>query len=585
MGQLKGRDGGLFGLKGANGHAMLPFHSRRTELLKNLALIWIGALSALIYTHGVPGVARVAMLLPHSTPPRPPQVALLPGPRKVNNPILLDRDPMAPTALAFRSRAASQHIRLGPAGPDCFSAERAEPNYDTVLLLAQGRSGSTSLLRLLNSLPCTNIKGETSAFHRLIGRGAFRARVAAEMAAPNTTALWSRTHWSKASLENKPAWFHRVVLNRVDRVLELLVSDMLEHVPGKLTSGWKSIINFLQSYEESVQFVDDWVTLYPRTLVVMLTRRDAEKSGWWRLNPTESILKLTKQRTGFRRFAGEIRAGRYLNRTAFIRGTKVGAVELDYGDVVGCQNLDQLYAELGHTFDKPACEAIMGVNVEDYGVAASEYDFSADQGRGGWEYGFRAINPRLAIPAYNKVHKLTPFGPFSPTNATVDRGTGPREHVAYFDPQGKQIFNPNLTDPVVFNETISLSLGPGIHVPTLFPDLGHAACRRWTSHTTLKARVDVTAPNPIETCGSGQSGFAIGLLVDAQPVRWKFVPLGQPNSTSFKQTMDLKEGTKVELCVWALVEQGEPRVCGGFAAAFGVVRDAEGKKSNRSWWQ
>ncbi|KAI9002491.1 hypothetical protein DFJ74DRAFT_714019 [Hyaloraphidium curvatum] len=470
--------------------------------------------------------------------------------------------------VAAHARAAASLSQLGPPSPACFEHGAPEPLYDTVILLAQGRSGSTSLLRLLNSLPCTNIRGENPAlFIRLLGGRSFRQGTEELQA---NASLWTGEHWDKASTASKPAWWNRVEMSRVDGVLKLLIEDTLEHVPGKIVSGWKSIILFLsQNYDESVHFLDDWIRLFPRTLILLLTRKGVEKSGWWRITP-DSAMKLQRQAARYADFVAAVEAGRY--RSADFPGAKVAAVPLDYDNVVACRGLEPLFSHLGQRFDPDSCRRIMGVNVEDYGITMSDYDFSTEQGHLGWTYGFRAVNP---------LSSAAPHGPFRQTTEIRDPPPGIPPTTL---PLSLLVPPPDKEHLAVPHRDSPLALGVARHWPSLSPNKRKAAatCRKWTSHVSSRAAATVAVPLPIARCDPAlypHNGYHVHLLVDGSPAVSRSFSLGGPGG-GFRHELELKPGTELELCVAPAVERpgrrGDLGLCGPLAATLAVVRIGSG---------
>ncbi|KAI9004374.1 hypothetical protein DFJ74DRAFT_693183 [Hyaloraphidium curvatum] len=423
--------------------------------------------------------------------------------------------------------------RLGPPRESCFLPGAPPRRFDMVLVIAQGRSGSTSLLRLLNTLPCFNVRGENPAlFDHLLGRSSFRA--AADLLATKGGA-WHMSKWTDTQLPAKPAWFNRFDTARTDALLRLLVVDALEHVPGKVTSGFKSITLFTpfeSPYEVSRAFVDDWVKLFPRTALVFITRKDAAKSAWWR-STADGNETLARQAASFVTFKAEVDEGRYAREE--FPGAAVATAWLDYEDVIKCRHgpgtpLAGLYELLGETWDSDRCSAVMEHTLEDYGIAMSELDYSGIQGHKGWMYGYRLII--LPLPDEGKPIE---FGPFHPMSV--------QRNVSGIIPDWT-------AQP--FPAVPELILGVALHFPTIKAGRtrGAVPCRTWRSDVTLSAFAEVTMPPLLAPCNGTHPhfGYASVLLVNGTYMASRRFVLGSEGG-SFKVALDLTVGTEVELCV------------------------------------
>lgn len=447
---------------------------------------------------------------------------------------------------------------LGPPSPSCFSDSRNEPPFDSLLILAQGRSGSTSLLRLLNRIPCVNIRGENpDLFHSLLGANSFRSKLI-ELA--TNSSHWGSAHWNSTSVNKKPSWFNRMDLKASDEVLRELIGESLEHVPGKVVSGFKSITLFLSfTYAQSVSFLDDWIDLFPRTLIVFLTRNGVEASGWWRATE-DAADKLAEQAKGFARFADAVRDGRYLDVSEHSR---VEVAEVSFEDMVGC-NLDALapiHALLGHSFDAPTCAEIMRDNIEDYGIAMSEDDYSTVQGTKGWTYGHRIFElpsePNLDFGAFQLATELVP---------AFDK-SDPPEHAS----------------APLFQTSQKLHLGKALHSPVLSSNKKRAAapCRKWTSDRAFKATIEVRVPGTLlPKCNDTPHGsYSVHLLVDDKPLLSRRFELGGQGA-DFRYTMELLPWMAVEVCAVPeldrKVKKGDAGVCQPVLVTVAVIRGGRG---------
>jgi hypothetical protein len=310
------------------------------------------------------------------------------------SPHFLAKGPRSPVTAAYFKSLVDSLKTYGPPAPSCFSNIDSPPKtkrkWDTVLIVAQGRSGSTSLVRLLNTLPCYNIRGENpNVFNYLVGKGTRWPKKqtgdtymqAVEMI-DEKQELW-RTKWHDTEMKTKPSWWNRLDVPRTDSVVRLLVAETLEHVPGRITSGFKSINLFSprgMSFNQSRWFIDDWVKLFPRTAIVFITRKGVENSAWWRTYQNSSDI-MANQAKWFKRFADEMPSRYTPDDTNPDR--KVDSVFVDYDDLIKCRaegsTLEKMYEVLGEEWQLSRCKAIMGKNIEDWGIAMSELEFAGTQ--------------------------------------------------------------------------------------------------------------------------------------------------------------------------------------------------------------
>lgn len=297
-------------------------------------------------------------------------------------------------------------VNLGPPAASCFpdleasnkpQLPRKTRKFDMVLVVAQGRSGSTSLLRLLNTLPCYNIRGENLfLFAKLIGHGkggplmADTFREALLKLKRDVVHPWNVTRYEEPKLPKKPSYFNRFDMERLDQIEKLAVFDTLQHVPGYITSGFKELRLFnlnAYHYNVSVNFLDQWMTLFPKTAVVFGYReKDIMNSAWWKEGDKAWTEKLLKQQLEwFRGFHAEIESGsRYGPNGAVVKSDAIESVMVEFDDLLSCNNakgsgLRDMYEMLGEEFDADKCKNIMDHNVEDMGLAASEANWNGQQ--------------------------------------------------------------------------------------------------------------------------------------------------------------------------------------------------------------
>ncbi|KAI9018179.1 hypothetical protein DFJ74DRAFT_676279 [Hyaloraphidium curvatum] len=489
------------------------------------------------------------------------------------SPAQLALGPRSEAALSFYAPLIRSLSALGPPAPECFRPDAPPRRFDTVLVVAQGRSGSTSLVRLLNSaFKCYNVRGENSGIFSALGSfAAARAKTGAQGPANG----WDREPWSQASLKRKPAWFNRYDDGRSDGLLRLLAGEMIQHVPGLVTSGFKSITLFLEGnggirWNASLAFIDHWIDLFPRTAIILLSRPGVEKSGWWRSTRSSDRL-LAKQHAWMREFHGLVQGGRY--RDPAHPDRRVESAELDYADLVSCHpgsSIQRMYDVLDEPWNEGACRQIMAHNVEDNGLADSGSQFSPEQGSRGFTYGYRLLDAPSETPS-DPAHYGAAIGGFVPFTDFTNGSIG-MEHRA---------------QPFPGNKT-RVAVAKGFSVPTADVVEGGkivlaAACTRFVSRSALQADAVARVPGLLSPCKSAHKGFAVLLLVRDKVSAGAFVELGG-NGTYVRAPFDAAAGEEPEMCVLPTFdgrrEAGWHRMCvpllsqlvimrrGGEAAAF-----------------
>lgn len=164
-----------------------------------------------------------------------------------------------------------------------------------VVIVAQGRSGSTLILRLLNQAPGVRICGENyrAMDHLQRFAGCYLS------AADNRNTDFYKIAWM-APCDDQAVMDH----------LRRLVLDM--YGPGKLI-GFKEIRYGYEPYEQFAASLDWMRELLPNLRIIFSVRntRSCMKSEWWARNPIKSYLTLNAMRRKFERYHREHPGGCY----------------------------------------------------------------------------------------------------------------------------------------------------------------------------------------------------------------------------------------------------------------------------------
>jgi hypothetical protein len=207
-------------------------------------------------------------------------------------------------------------------------------DLDFLFVVTYGRSGSTLLMGLLNSIPGYLIRGENwdalhhlFAFHRTLAEG--------------------RQRWSPARLRQRTHPFYGAGDFPVRRSLEgiraLVVDTVLRPKPETRVTGFKEI----RWYHDDVDQYVDWLReVFPGARFVVNTRDHDEvrRSGWWAKRP-ENAASLP---------AVEARI------LALADGLGEAAYRVHYNDYVADPTvLRGLFDWLGETYDEASVRAVL----------------------------------------------------------------------------------------------------------------------------------------------------------------------------------------------------------------------------------
>lgn len=201
---------------------------------------------------------------------------------------------MASAHGADRKQAPTQPRKVGPLAP--LAADRLAPKVMSscqfVVIMGQGRSGSTLLLRMLNAVPGVHISGENErAFDHL---KAF-------------------LHCYETAITRHDTDFYRLAwqlpcpLDMLRAKVASFVTDLYNPGGRHRLIGFKEIRYSLDTYEalaEDIRFLTD---LIPGMKIIFNTRipEDCVKSKWWAVNEKESLKTLRTGRTSFERYHRE----------------------------------------------------------------------------------------------------------------------------------------------------------------------------------------------------------------------------------------------------------------------------------------
>lgn len=146
-----------------------------------------------------------------------------------------------------------------------------------VLICATGRSGSTTMQRIINTIPDSNICGENyGAINSLLD---FYNKLHA------TTTAYVPGHYNPASYEDivsknvKPAWYNSYKIKEMEDQIRKLIITMFKNKSETNLWGFKEI----RYDNKKIHLIKIFKTLFPQTKVIIQIRENIQaqsKSGW-----------------------------------------------------------------------------------------------------------------------------------------------------------------------------------------------------------------------------------------------------------------------------------------------------------------
>ena len=211
-------------------------------------------------------------------------------------------------------------------------------NYKNIFIVTYGRSGSTLLMGILNSIPHVKIKGEN---YNLIYKYFHLVQSLRYLSCLNSIDIKESTHpWfsSKGSLLDK---LHHLIISSINNYI-------YDEVPSGFVTGFKEIRYFDNFEDDDFNLYFEFLNKnFNNSCFILNTRNHNEvvRSGCWqRENPIELIEKLSKFETSIRNI--------FINCTNFF--------EIDFYDVINqSQNLSNMFKFLGADYShQKICELL-----------------------------------------------------------------------------------------------------------------------------------------------------------------------------------------------------------------------------------
>ena len=182
-----------------------------------------------------------------------------------------------------------------------------------VLICATGRSGSTTMQRLINTIPNSNICGENfAAINSLLE---FYRRIKKSTTDNIPGHLNPLTYDQLIENNIKPAWYNTYNYMQIVNLIKIMIINMFKNNEKTKLWGFKEI-----RYDSgNINYIKDFKELFPQTKVIIQVRENIEnqsKSGWFKDDPS-SIPFLKKASKELAEFAVKNKEWCYL--TSFER--------------------------------------------------------------------------------------------------------------------------------------------------------------------------------------------------------------------------------------------------------------------------
>ena len=148
-----------------------------------------------------------------------------------------------------------------------------------VLICATGRSGSTTLQRIINTIPNSNICGENyGAINNLLE---FYIRLHA------TSSEYVPGHYNPASYDSiiskniKPSWYNSYIMTEMENQIRKTIIAMFKNDPNTNLWGFKEI----RYDKKKIKLINYFKILFPQTKVIIQIRENIQaqsNSSWYK---------------------------------------------------------------------------------------------------------------------------------------------------------------------------------------------------------------------------------------------------------------------------------------------------------------
>jgi len=221
-------------------------------------------------------------------------------------------------------------------------------NDKIVLICATGRSGSTTLQRIINTIPNSNICGENYGAISSLLDFYYRIHLSSREFIPGRYNPLSYKELIQKNI--KPAWYNSYNINEIENNIRQTIISMFKNKQDTNLWGFKEI----RFEHNQIKLIKCFKTLFPQTKVIIQIREnifDQSKSGWYKKDK-EAVNKLIKMNNKLLDFYNDNKSWCYF--TTFEK-------MFDQNNIQNIFN----FIECPNYYDKNKVEEILNNNLKD----------------------------------------------------------------------------------------------------------------------------------------------------------------------------------------------------------------------------
>jgi hypothetical protein len=167
-----------------------------------------------------------------------------------------------------------------------------------ILICATGRSGSTTLQRIINTIPNSNICGENYGAINSLLEFYYRLKFTTSHYVPGNRNPY--TYEEVIAKNLKPCWYNSYQPETMIKMIKTTITAMFKNMGTTNVWGFKEI-----RYDiGEISYINEFKELFPQTKVIIHVRKNIQKqsqSGFMKKDP-ESFQKLFKANNKFHEF-------------------------------------------------------------------------------------------------------------------------------------------------------------------------------------------------------------------------------------------------------------------------------------------
>jgi hypothetical protein len=167
-----------------------------------------------------------------------------------------------------------------------------------ILICATGRSGSTTLQRIMNTIPNSNICGENYGAINSLLEFYYRLKYTTRYYVPGHKNPF--TYEEIISRNMKPCWYNSYQIETMIKMIKTTIVAMFKNMATTNVWGFKEI-----RYDiGEINYIEEFKELFPQTKVIIHLRKNIKKqsqSGFMKKDP-EAFQKLLKANNKFYNF-------------------------------------------------------------------------------------------------------------------------------------------------------------------------------------------------------------------------------------------------------------------------------------------